>query len=73
MGIGLVFILLSYPSIAKALKISLPISDLYAMIIGVVIVLVGAFLGFWRSGEKHEEVPIYHGKKVIGFRRITQE
>ncbi|MCX8159132.1 MAG: hypothetical protein N3D20_02470 [Candidatus Pacearchaeota archaeon] len=71
MGIGIIIILLSYPQISKPLKITLPISDLYLMIIGIIVVIIGAFISFWRS-EKIEEVPIYHGEKIVGYRRLKK-
>lgn len=68
---GVLAFLASYPSIRALLKItSLGISDLWLMIAGLVILLIGAFLGFKGSGKQAAEVPIYHGDKIVGYRRM---
>lgn len=68
---GVLAFLASYPAIRTALKIpSLGISDFWLMVIGIVILLIGAFLGFKGSGKQAAEVPIYHGDKIVGYRRM---
>ncbi len=70
---GLILIALSYSFIRDAVGIALPetIGENYVLIVGVVLAIVGAYLGFKKSGgeEKAEEVPIYKGEKVVGYRR----
>jgi multisubunit Na+/H+ antiporter MnhB subunit len=73
-GIGALLFLLSYPSIRALLKIKLPsgIPDLAVMIIGVAVIFIGAYFGFSRSNtpkQISEEVPIYHGKHIVGYRK----
>jgi len=46
------------------------ISNLYLIIGGVVILLIAVFLLKGSRGQqKAEEVPIYEGKRVVGYRR----
>lgn len=50
------------------------IKDLYIMIIGLAIVTVGIVLILLsESSKKVTEVPIYHGKNVVGFRRLGKK
>jgi hypothetical protein len=39
-----------------------------AMIGGVILAILGLVLG--ANGGKKREVPIYHGKEIVGYRRI---
>jgi hypothetical protein len=49
------------------------ITNIYLMIIGLVIVAFGLLLVFKSGGSKKvTEVPIFHGKDVVGFRRINK-
>lgn len=51
------------------------IKDLYIMVIGLAIVIVG-ILFLYKEGsgnQKVTEVPIYHGKEVVGFRRLGKK
>ncbi len=54
----------------SSLKLSKAFLVSYALIIGVVFLLFGAFL-ILKSGKikQPEEVPIYEGKKIVGYRR----
>ena len=71
MGIGVVAAALSFPVVRTALKIAMPsgIKDSYLIIAGAVLVLVGAWIGFRQAVPQHTEVPIYHGEKIVGYRR----
>lgn len=72
---GLALIAASYSFIRESFGITLPegVTEFYVMIVGIVLALVGAFLAFKgkgkKKGEKSEEVPIYHGNRVVGYRR----
>ena len=52
-------------------------SDMFFLIIGVALVIVGLFF-ITRGGrsssktanQKGQEVPIYHGKHIVGYRKI---
>ncbi len=74
-GIGILVLLFSFAFIRNLVGIPLPagLSDLYLMIIGLVIVVIGGFLVYKTAKEnKLKEVPIYHEKEVVGFRRIEE-
>ena len=50
------------------------IKDLYIMIVGLAVVTVGIVLiSLSASSQKVSEVPIYHGKEVVGFRRLGKK
>ena len=49
------------------------INDIIITLVGVVIVIVAIFLMYNKSQDKVSEVPIYHGKDVVGFRRIGKK
>ena len=63
---------LSYPEIRTALKISIPttVADFYILAIGAALLIVGAIISFKGSGKQPAEVPIYHGKHIVGYRRM---
>ena len=75
-GVGIISVALSYASIRTIAGITLPSSlvasdGLYLLIGGVVILILGAFLAFKGfSGKQAEEVPIYKGKEIVGYRRL---
>lgn len=71
--VGFVVFALSFPAVKSAFKITLPsvLSDNILMIVGGVLLIIGAFLGFGKGrGKQAKEVPIYHGESVVGFRRM---
>ena len=74
-GAGLLAFLLSYPKIRAFLGLTIPANfkDIYLMIIGVVLLLVGAFLAFKKSANEVKEVPIYKGKEIVGYRVLKEE
>ncbi len=72
--IGLIGLALTFEPIQKIAKITLPpqISNLYLTTGSVIILLIGVFLVFKSGGGssgKVSEVPIYHGKNIVGYRR----
>lgn len=70
--VGVILILLSFSQIRSALSLELPpfASENMILFIGAGVAIVGAFLNLNKKSKKHKEVPIYHGKDVVGFRRI---
>jgi len=78
-GVGLLVFALSYPAARDLIKIpSLGISDILAMIIGLVLILAGAFLAYRSTRvEQPKEVPIYEGtgeeRKVVAIQRMNKE
>jgi len=69
--VGLVIVVLSLN--LGRLNITLPaaIKSSYVMILGLVLIIVGVFLSLnkGKSTQAAEEVPIYHGNKIVGYRR----
>ncbi len=65
--VGLVVVLLSF----NLSKLGLTaIKQTYALLIGLVLVAVGVFFVMSKGTDQAaEEVPIYHGKKIVGYRR----
>ncbi len=70
---GLAGIALTFETVTKALKVTLPaqLTPTYLTIGSIVLILIGIFLIVKSpSGKRQEaEVPIYHGKEIIGYRR----
>ena len=77
MILGLLVIAISFQPIRDAAGLVLPpaISETYVIIAGVVLAAIGVFMlsGKRKGREKISEVPIYHGKDVVGFRRIKNK
>ncbi|MEM4259589.1 MAG: hypothetical protein QXS38_02420 [Candidatus Pacearchaeota archaeon] len=74
-GIGIIVLLLSFVFIRNLIGITFPagLTDLYLMLIGLALVVVGGFLIYKTAKEtKLKEVPIYQEKEVVGFRRIEE-
>lgn len=70
--IGLIGILLSFEPVKKI--ITIPGLELLTktqmLITGLVIVIIGVIIiGMSGKGQVKEEVPIYKGEKIIGYRR----
>ena len=67
--IGLIIVILSL----NTGKLSIPaaIKPAYIMILGLVLVIFGILLvlGKGKSKQAAEEVPIYKGKQIVGYRR----
>jgi len=60
----------SLPSVKKAIPIVSQLNELILVIISIIILLAGLFLATrGSSGKQPREVPIYHGKNVVGYRR----
>ena len=74
-GVGLIVFFLSYPGIRALIGLTIPanFSDVYLMIIGVILILVGAFIIFKGTGKEVREVPIYQGKEIVGYRVLGKE
>mgnify|MGYP001606264302 CR=1 FL=1 len=74
---GLLVFALSYPTARAAIGITIPanVGDLYITLIGVALMLGGAFLIYKGSkSEGPKEIPIYegHGKKrkIVAIQRL---
>jgi hypothetical protein len=73
-GIGLLVLASGFDvaknSLAKFVPFLSTVSSFYLQIIGGVLIVFGAFFLLGKKGAKQTaEVPIYHGKNVVGYRR----
>ncbi len=76
-AVGIIGLALSYKEVRTALNLTLPqaLSETTLMIISLVVLAVGVlFVLKSGKGGKHKqramEVPIYHGKEIVGYRRV---
>ena len=61
--------------LVKSAPFFVQIDSNYFMIGGVVLIVAGVIVlrAFSSGGKQPKEVPIYHGKNVVGFRRIGKK
>lgn len=74
--IGLFIFLISFAPVSKLLGFSLPagITDTTVSIVSLILIIVGAFFIYKsKTPQQPSEVPIYHGEKVVGFRRLGKQ
>lgn len=74
-ALGLGAIALSLKSINESFSASLPfladIPNYVLIIVGIVLIGLAVFLARGgKIGRQLEEVPIYHGKEIVGYRRV---
>lgn len=73
--LGIAAVAISFSTVRSAIGINLPagLTDLYMLIIGAALLLVGAFLGFGGKvrGKQLREIPVYHGKEIVAYRRTS--
>lgn len=72
--IGLIIIAFSRKIAELSFIASIPKAYVYVTILGVILIAVGIFLlrmsiGKGGGKQEEEEVPIYRGKKIVGYRR----
>lgn len=68
--IGLLALALTVKPVKEAIKLPSQISDIYLIVGGLIIIAVGLVLIKTPSFERQApEVPIYKGKKIVGYRR----
>jgi hypothetical protein len=73
--VGLLGLLLTSDAMRTALSIKIPAEMINTTwLIGSIIILgigiVILFKGSGGSGKQPSEVPIYHGNKIVGYRRV---
>lgn len=71
--VGIAILLASFVEVRDMLGLALPsiISETTLLIIGAVVVAIGLFLSIQKQrSHQPAEVPIYHGKDIVGFRRV---
>jgi len=71
--LGLVIVILSFNLEKYKIPVLSSLNSSFIMIIGLIIVVVGVVLslkkGKGKTNQVEEEVPIYRGKKIVGYRR----
>lgn len=73
--LGLAAIILSYSAVQSALGVALPspLTESTLLSIGGLLLVFGALIAFKTgTSKKVTEVPIYHEKEIVGYRRITK-
>ena len=74
MAIGAIALLSSLSATKSFIPIKIPdgISTNIILIAGAVLLIIGALLGLKSADNKKQskEVPIYHGKEIVGYRRV---
>ncbi len=62
----------SLPNIKKMIPFVSNLNDIILIAFSLIVLLAGLFIttrGGGRGGKQAKEVPIYHGKNVVGYRR----
>lgn len=74
-AVGIIIFLLSYSGIRAIIGLTIPVSikDIYITLIGILLLLVGAFIAFKGTNKGVREVPIYHGKEIVGYRVLGKK
>lgn len=73
--VGLLIVILSFGKVRTSIFPAFPayLTDNILLGAGIILVALGALtIGKGASSSKHEEVPIYEGKNVVGFRRMKK-
>lgn len=69
--LGIVILALAaIPPFREILNIPASFTSASLTLIGVLIIALAIVLLYFRTDKKGTEVPIYEGKKVVGYRRI---
>jgi hypothetical protein len=71
LGVG--GIALGLKPVQTALSLTLPsfLSNTVLMVIGLILLVIGAFLLKKASSSQTPEVPIYEGKNIVGYRKVN--
>ena len=73
---GIVVLALSFDSVQKAIRISMPGSLTANVLTAAGLILIGVSMVILvksSKGQKVSEVPIYHGKEIVGYRRLEKK
>ena len=68
LGLALLAVKLVFKSIVEKIPYISTLKPLYITIISLALIFIGFFISKKRT-QKSEEVPIYKGKEIIGYRR----
>ena len=75
--IGLVILALGIKPVNEAVSPKIPflnqVPSLYLIIAGVVLLFIGLIIARQGGSRQAPEVPIYHGKNIVGFRRMGKK
>jgi multidrug transporter EmrE-like cation transporter len=69
---GIAFLALSFEGVKKATGFTMPVGLTGTVLTGIGILFIGLsmiFLFKSNNSKQPSEVPIYHGKNVVGYRR----
>jgi len=69
LGLALIAIKLWFGSLLEKIPLLASLDVLWTIIIGAVLIVLGFLLLRGKKKLKGEEVPIYRGKKIVGYRR----
>ncbi|MBX4196237.1 hypothetical protein KW805_01475 [Candidatus Pacearchaeota archaeon] len=68
--VGALIVVSTLDFVKKTIHLNLGLSDWMVALIGGIIFIIGAYsVGGGRS-KQSQEVPIYHGKNIVGYRRV---
>ncbi|MBX4212296.1 hypothetical protein KW787_02470 [Candidatus Pacearchaeota archaeon] len=68
--IGALIVVSTLELVKKMFSLNLGFSDALVSVVGVIIFLIGVFLLRGGKAKQNSEVPIYHGKNIVGYRRV---
>jgi len=69
--LGIAGFALTIPGMQAAVNLSVPLDNTILTIVSLVVLVIGIFLVYKNTNaKKGAEVPIYHGKEIVGYRRI---
>ncbi|PIN89238.1 hypothetical protein COU57_06230 [Candidatus Pacearchaeota archaeon CG10_big_fil_rev_8_21_14_0_10_32_14] len=68
---GLILLALNLPPVKALVKIPAALNTSYLSVIGIVLVIFGGIIIYkGGSGKQPKEVPVYHGKNIVAYRRM---
>ena len=72
--VGLIILVLGIKPVYSSVSFVQSVSPIILLIVGIVVAAVGIIIAKSASGSKKiTEVPIYHGKDVVGYRRMGKK
>ncbi len=68
--VGVIVLILGLQPVYSKVEFLQLLSQRSLTVSGLIIVIVGVALVIMGGSNKRKEVPIYHGKEIVGYRRI---